>query len=175
VVESEARIIRSRNVAEERVARLNLADNLEFSSPPGILTRIVNFLVLNSANVDERRAAEGTVPPVPRSPEFARAVTTVMANTTVENDSKSYLITISSRSSSPRNAATLANVLVQKYLRERHVQTLSATVARLQSELAKLGCGSATSIQHSWPRKRISPRSKIGSEHRTPRPSTLCP
>jgi capsular polysaccharide biosynthesis protein len=139
VVESEARIMRSRNIAENVVTRLNLAANPKFSSPPGILTRVFNFLVLNSANLDERRIGDGAAPPVPRSPEFRRAATTVMANTTVENDTKSYLVTISYYSASPSDAATIANALVQEYLRERQVQSLFASVARLRSELGELG------------------------------------
>jgi capsular polysaccharide biosynthesis protein len=138
VVESEARIIRSRSVAEEVVARLKLADNPKFSSPPGILTRTLQYLVQNSATVDERRLGDDNAPPVEHSPAFQRAVSSVMANTAVENDSKSYLISVSYRSASPNDAATLANALVQEYLRERHVQSLFASVARLQSELAQL-------------------------------------
>jgi capsular polysaccharide biosynthesis protein len=138
VVESEARIMRSRNVAEDVVARLNLADNPKFSSAPGIMTRIFNFLVLNS-NVDDRRIGESAAAPIARSPEFMRAVSAVMANTTVENDTKSYLVTISYQSGSPSDAATIANTLVQEYLREREVQSLFASVARLRSELGELG------------------------------------
>jgi capsular polysaccharide biosynthesis protein len=68
-----------------------------------------------------------------------RAVTTVMANTTVQNDSKSYLISIAYRAGSASDAAMVANALVQEYLRERHVQSLLATMARLQSEQTQLG------------------------------------
>jgi capsular polysaccharide biosynthesis protein len=139
VIESEARMIRSRSVAEDVVARLKLADNPKFSSRPGILTSILQFLVQSSASVDERAPATGGVPSVARSPEFMRAVTTVMANTTVENDTKSYLITVAYRAGSANDAATIANALVQEYLRERHVQSLLASMARLQSEQAQLG------------------------------------
>lgn len=139
VVESEARMIRSRSVAEDVVARLKLADNPKFSGRPGILTSILQFLVRDSSSVDDAAPATPGVTPVPRSPEFMRAVTTVMANTTVENDAKSYLITVGYRAGSPNEAATVANALVQEYLRERHVQSLLASMARLQSELTQLG------------------------------------
>jgi len=137
VIESEARMIRSRSVAEDVVARLKLADNPRFSSRPGILTSVLQFLVQSSASIDESAVAGGA-PSVPRSPAFMRAVTTVMANTTVENDSKSYLITVAYRAGSASDAAMVANALVQEYLRERHVQSLLASMARLQSEQTQL-------------------------------------
>ncbi|HEY2756408.1 MAG TPA: hypothetical protein VGJ01_11780 [Pseudolabrys sp.] len=139
VIESEARMIRSRSVAEAVVARLKLADNPRFSRGPGLLTSVLQFLVQSSASIDENAAATGGMPSVPRSPAFMRAVTTVMANTTVENDSKSYLITVAYRAGSASDAAMVANALVQEYLRERHVQSLLASMARLQSEQTQLG------------------------------------
>jgi capsular polysaccharide biosynthesis protein len=139
VIESEARVIRSRSVAEDVVTRLKLADNPRFSSRPGILTSIFQFLVQSPASIDEGTAAASGVPSVQRSPAFMRAVATVMANTTVENDSKSYLITVGYRAGSAADAALVANTLVQEYLRERHVQSLLASMARLQSEQTQLG------------------------------------
>jgi Mrp family chromosome partitioning ATPase/capsular polysaccharide biosynthesis protein len=140
VVESEARIIRSRSMAEEVVSRLKLADNAAFSAPPGLATRVLEFLMRRSA-VDDRRSVggiEASAAAVPRSPEFARAVARVMGSTAVENDNKSYLIAVRFRWSSPNDAATLANALAQEYLRERYVQSLVTSRSRLESELAQL-------------------------------------
>ncbi|WP_325608903.1 Wzz/FepE/Etk N-terminal domain-containing protein [Pseudorhodoplanes sp.] len=135
VVDSEARIARSRIVAEHVVSRMKLFDDPAFSSPPGLLSRTLAFLDGHPAKTASQTVAaeEG------QDDAFARAVTRLMGISVVDHDSKSYVIAIRARWSEPQMAARLANTLAQEYLRERHIQSLVATRARLSAELTQIG------------------------------------
>jgi Mrp family chromosome partitioning ATPase len=132
VVDSEARIARSRTVAEQVVARLHLADDSAFASPPGHLTQLIDFL--------GRRPEDGMAQPDDGADTSRRdlAIARVMATTVVDHDNKSYLIGIRFRWSDPQTAARLANALAQEYLRQRQTQSLIATKARLSAELTQI-------------------------------------
>jgi Mrp family chromosome partitioning ATPase len=135
VVESEARMIRSRNVAEKVVSRLHLDDDQDFGGPPGLVARAINAIMQRPATIEDGSSARGAAD---ASTRFDRAVAKVMGNTTVENDNKSYLIGIKFRWPTPKMAATLAAAIAEEYLRERQVQSLLASRSNLESELTQL-------------------------------------
>jgi Mrp family chromosome partitioning ATPase len=135
VVESEARMVRSRNVAEKVVSRLHLADDQDFGGPPGLIARTINAIMQRPATIEDESSPRNVTD---ASTRFDRAVAKVMRSTTVENDNKSYLIGIKFRWSTPKTAATLAAAIAEEYLRERQVQTLLASKSSLESELAQL-------------------------------------
>jgi Mrp family chromosome partitioning ATPase/capsular polysaccharide biosynthesis protein len=135
VVDSEARIARSRIVAEHAVSRMKLFDDPAFSSPPGLLSRTLAFLDGRGPTVEGPPGAAIEE----RTGAFERAITRLMGISLVDNENKSYVIAVRARWSEPQMAARLANTLAQEYLRERHVQSLVATQARLSAELAQIG------------------------------------
>lgn len=138
VVESEARMVRSRNVAEKVVTRLHLADDAAFGGPPGLISRAINAIMHRPSTMEEN-ASGAPAGGATDDTRFDRAVARVMGSTTVENDNKSYLIGVKFHWSSPKTAATLAAAIAEEYLRERQVQSLLAAKAGLQSELTQLG------------------------------------
>jgi Mrp family chromosome partitioning ATPase/capsular polysaccharide biosynthesis protein len=134
MVDGEARIARSRVVAEHVVSRLRLFDDAAFAAPPGLLSQVLAF-------VDGRaqKAAQQSDPrTTAQSEAFDRAVGRVAGASSVDHDNKSYVIAIRARWSDPQVAARLANTLAQEYLRERHIQSLIAARARLSAELAQI-------------------------------------
>jgi Mrp family chromosome partitioning ATPase len=135
VIDSEARIARSRTVAERVVSRLGLTEDPIFSAPPGPLTQAIHFIDGTLDDVNRQPDTSATS----RSETFNLAVERVMAGATIERDNKSYLITIRFLSASAQIATKLADALAQEYLHERQSQSLIATKARLRAELSQIG------------------------------------
>jgi hypothetical protein len=135
VVDGEARIARSRVVAEHVVSRLRLFDDPAFAAPPGFLSQMLAFLDGHTQRMRSRSDKQNSE----RSEPFDRAVARVTGASSVDHDNKSYVIAIRAHWSDPQTAARLANTLAQEYLRERHIQSLIAAKARLSAELAQTG------------------------------------
>jgi Mrp family chromosome partitioning ATPase/capsular polysaccharide biosynthesis protein len=134
MVDGEARIVRSRIVAEHVVSRLGLSDDAAFAAPPGLLSQLLAFVDGRTQKTIQQSDTRTTA----RSDAFDRAVVRVIGISSVDHDNKSYVIVIRVRWSDPQVAALLANTLAQEYLRERHIQSLIAAKARLSAELAQI-------------------------------------
>jgi uncharacterized protein involved in exopolysaccharide biosynthesis len=128
LVDSAARIIRSRATAAAVVARLGLDQDPDFTRE-SMLWRVLSTV---RATLD----LEGP-PPLPRD----LAVNHLMRMVTVSNDPRSYLISVAFTSRDPGRAAQLANAVALEYLRGQLMQQLAAaqaTVEREQAELASV-------------------------------------
>jgi capsular polysaccharide biosynthesis protein len=139
VIESEARIIRSRAVAERVVTSENLEADPEFSTPAGIIGGAIDALksVLRAGSLSENLRPDSAAT-VAKKPSFHNAVAKIMANSTVESDNKSYLIAIRFQWASAETAARIANAISEAYLRERQLQNLAEEESRLNAELSLL-------------------------------------
>ncbi|AWN38213.1 GumC family protein [Methylobacterium radiodurans] len=104
IVESEARVIRSRAVARRVVADLGLAD--ELGSRGGALLDRLAFWRAHAPAGPDPAAAE-------------RAALALASGLTVTNDSRSYLITVGYTATDPARAARIANAFVDAYLSNR--------------------------------------------------------
>ncbi len=105
IVESEARVIRSRAIARRVVRDLDLENDPAFAAKPGLLGR---FLPASEtpATGDETSAVE-------------RIAAEISRNLTVTNDTKAYLITVAYTASDPAQAARIANGIIEAYFRNR--------------------------------------------------------
>jgi len=135
LIESEARIIRSRRVAEAVVERLNLATDPRFGAQAGTVSRLIKMVNFWGGPAQEAPKDDANRA---RSPEFIRAVSNVMAGTVVENDNKSYLATVKFFSGSPEIAAAVANAIAEEFLRERILQNMLGSSTRAEAELSQL-------------------------------------
>jgi uncharacterized protein involved in exopolysaccharide biosynthesis len=125
LVDSAARVIRSRATASAVVARLELDKDSDFAREPML------WRVLSGA-----RSALGLEEATPTPRDLA--VNQLMRKVTVTNDPRSYLISIAITSGDPERAATLANAIALEYLRGQFVQQLADSQAAVQRELAQL-------------------------------------
>ncbi|NNM74071.1 GumC family protein [Enterovirga aerilata] len=132
VIESEARVIKSRAIARRVVERLGLQREAELAAPAWHheLAHAVRRIFFASP------AGEAA-----GSPEQAEAVRTevaaiaLMRNVSVANDMRSYLITISFTSGDPHRSALVANAIADEYLRSR-AEASAATAQRTSEWLA---------------------------------------
>jgi len=125
LVDSAARVIRSRATASAVVARLGLDKDPDFARES------ISWRVLSSV-----RQALGlkVVPPPPRD----LAVTQVLRKIAVTNDPRSYSISVSVTTGDPDRATILANAVALEYLRGQILQQLTDAQAALERELAQL-------------------------------------
>jgi uncharacterized protein involved in exopolysaccharide biosynthesis len=125
VVDSAAKVIRSRATASAVVARLGLDRDPDFARESA-LWRMVS---------GSRTALglDGTTP----SPRDL-AVNSLMRNVTVTNEPRSYVISIAITERDPERAATLANAVALEYLRGNAKQLLADEQAGVERELAQL-------------------------------------
>jgi uncharacterized protein involved in exopolysaccharide biosynthesis len=123
VVDSSARIIRSRGTASAVVSALRLDNDPNYtrlSLPAWTLSRIESVF--------------GRPSPTPRD----IAVTRLMKQITVTNDPRSYLITVAVTAPAPERAARLANWVASEYLRGRLREQATEAYAAAERELAGL-------------------------------------
>jgi capsular polysaccharide biosynthesis protein len=123
VVDSAARIIRSRGTASAVVSVLGL------DSDPAYAHRSFPARALSSL-----WSVFGLPTPTPRDLAVAR----LMKQTTVINDPRSYLITVAVTASDPERAARLANWVASEYLRGRLREQAIETHAAAEREMATL-------------------------------------
>jgi uncharacterized protein involved in exopolysaccharide biosynthesis len=116
VIESEARVIKSRAIARRVVERLGLQREAEAAHPSWYRS-----LVHAARELAFPRHA-GELTPSPEQAEAIRteiAAVSLMRNIAVANDIRSYLITISFTSGDPQRSALIANAIADEYLRSR--------------------------------------------------------
>ncbi|MGA0598341.1 GumC family protein [Enterovirga sp. CN4-39] len=126
IIESEARVIRSRAIARRVAEKLQLHLQVPESAP------------FYQPIVDAARRALGR-PEEPSPPDadsnairIELAALALMRNIAVANDSRSYLITVSYTSKDPNQSALLANAIADEYLQSR--VEASASAAQKTSE-----------------------------------------
>ncbi|MBY0295193.1 MAG: polysaccharide biosynthesis tyrosine autokinase [Methylobacterium sp.] len=110
IVESEARVIRSRAVARRVVTDLRLQDDPDFAPKPGLLSHLRNAIL---ALRDDEPAADAA------AIEVERIAAAISQNLSVTNDARAYLITVAYTAPDPARAARLANAFVEAYQRNR--------------------------------------------------------
>jgi uncharacterized protein involved in exopolysaccharide biosynthesis len=125
LVDSAARVIRSRATASAVVARLGLDKDPDFASESA-LWRVLS-------GVRTALGLEGTTP----SPRDL-AVNELMQKVTVANEPRSYLISVAITTGNPERAARLANAVALEYLRGQMLQQLADAQAAAEREFAQL-------------------------------------
>ena len=119
MVESEARIIRSRTIARRVVIELELASR-PTKKPSGQLEGLIRSITERLPVVwSERQAAVSDADNMSPEQAIDASVLEVMQGLEVRNDLRSYLITIAYTSNSPASAAQLANGFAEQYLESR--------------------------------------------------------
>ncbi len=123
MVETAARLIRSRGTARAVVDRLHLADDPAFVRP----SRLAGLL--------EGILPAGMLPkPVPEDV----ATGTLLSSLRVSYEPRSYLITINCTLGSAQRAATVANAVALEYLRAQYKTRLMEDVVVADRQLAEL-------------------------------------
>jgi len=130
MIATEIGVIRSRNLAEKTVTKLNLDNNPEFNPAlrgPGLLARLVSaqhFLPASWTNwlTSSSSGASGD-----ESHDMSKIVDTFEDKLKVANDGHSRIITISFESENPVTAAQVANTLADAYIVARLDQKFEAT------------------------------------------------
>jgi len=125
LVDSAARVIRSRATASAVVARLGLDND------PSFARESVLWRVLSGART--ALGLEGATP----SPHDL-AVKELMRKVTVTNEPRSYLISIAFTTGDSKQAARLANAVALEYLRGQMLQQMADAQAAAERELAQL-------------------------------------
>jgi capsular polysaccharide biosynthesis protein len=123
VVDSAARIIRSRQTASAVVSVLGL-DNGPAYTRLSLPARALSFI------------SSVFRPPAPTPHDLA--VSRLMRQITVTNDPRSYLITVAVTASDPEHAARLANWVASEYLRGRLREQKIEAYAMAEREMAAL-------------------------------------
>jgi uncharacterized protein involved in exopolysaccharide biosynthesis len=125
LVDSAARVIRSRATASAVVARLGLDKDPDFARESAF------WRVLSGART--ALGLEGATP----SPRDL-AVKELMRKVTVTNEPRSYLISIAFTTGASKQAARLANAVALEYLRGQTLQQTADAQAAAERELAQL-------------------------------------
>jgi capsular polysaccharide biosynthesis protein len=123
VVDSAARIIRSRGTASAVVSALGLDNDPAYTR-----------LSLPARALSSVWSVFGLPAPTPHDLAVAR----LMRQTTVANDPRSYLITVAVTASDPERAARLANWVVSEYLRGRLREQAIEAYAVAEREMTAL-------------------------------------
>ncbi|MGO4714314.1 hypothetical protein [Bradyrhizobium sp. 2TAF24] len=123
VVDSAARIVRSRGTAGAVVSALRLDTEADYTHL-SFRERLLSLIGL----------AFGRASPTP----YDIAVARLMKQITVTNDPRSYLITIAVTSSNPERAARLANWVGSEYLRGRLREQVTEAYAAAEREMTAL-------------------------------------
>jgi Mrp family chromosome partitioning ATPase len=105
IIQTEINFIRSRDVAEDVVTRLGLANDPSFAEHPSMLHRARDLITFWQSR--------------PSSSATSRIAAELLQQLDVTNDSRSLLIRISYTSTSPEQSALIANAFAKAYLRTR--------------------------------------------------------
>lgn len=123
LVQSEARLIRSRALARGVVETLGLAEHPAYAEDPVGLSRyLAKAAELGGellAWVGGERAPAGSEPGTERERRTVRAVNAVLQRLSVGSDNRSYLVTIAYTSPDSVMSARIANAFAEEYLRRR--------------------------------------------------------
>jgi uncharacterized protein involved in exopolysaccharide biosynthesis len=125
IVESAARLIRSRATASAVVTRLGLDKDPTFTRLP-MLVRLMS---------EARSALHHEQIPIS---EHDLAVRSLQSRLNVTNEPRSYLITIAASAGRAEQAAQLANTVASEYLRNEALQRGADLVATAEREFAEL-------------------------------------
>jgi capsular polysaccharide biosynthesis protein len=125
LIDSAARVIRSRATANAVVARLGLDKDPDFARESTL------WRVLSSVR---RALGLEVVTPTPRD----LAANQLMREVTVANEPRSYLISVSITAGDPERAARLTNAVALEYLRGQMLQQLADTQGAAERELTQL-------------------------------------
>jgi uncharacterized protein involved in exopolysaccharide biosynthesis len=125
LVDSAARVIRSRATAAAVVARLGLDKEADFAHESALWRAF--SMVQTALGFDGAR-------PSPRD----LAVNELMRRVTVTSEPRSYLISVATTSKNPDQAAKLANAVALEYLRGQMLQQLADTLDAVERELNQL-------------------------------------
>jgi Mrp family chromosome partitioning ATPase/capsular polysaccharide biosynthesis protein len=110
VVETEARVIRSRAMAERVARHLDLEKNPAFSPTMSVAQRLLSWMqTLRGGAAGEAISAS--------SSELIAAE--LLRNLAVTSDQHSFLISVSYTSGSPRMSAQIANAFAEEYIQNR--------------------------------------------------------
>lgn len=126
VIETEARIIRSRAIAERVVTRLNLQEDPTFDRSPSIVQAILQrlpFPGMASVTTPSESAVRGLI------------LVNVLRGLTVSNDARSYMINIAYTYPSPQKSAAIANAFAEEYLNARREETARRSLADMSGTL----------------------------------------
>lgn len=113
LVESEARVIKSRAIARRVVERLKLQSNPAFAAQPSLVSRAKDGLLQAIG------ARSAVAPAAVADLDAELAALGLMERLSVANDTRSYLITIAFSSRDPAQSATIVNAFADEYLRNR--------------------------------------------------------
>jgi putative transposase len=149
LVDSAARIIRSRANAGAVVARLGLDGDPAFTHE-SIMRRAIATV----------RRVLGLDPVTPASPHDL-AVDALMRKVTVTNEPRSYVISVTAAADSPELAAKLANSVALEYLHNQAVEQLTNARTTAEHDLAQL-----SSIYGARHPNSISVRAKLDDLNR---------
>lgn len=127
LVDSAARIVRSRATASAVVTRLRLDQDPAYARLP-LAVRALSLL----------QSSLGVSPVGSTESRHDLAVNALIREVTVTNEPRSYLISISVTARDPERAATIANAVAGEYLRAKRVQQLTGAQAAAVRELALL-------------------------------------
>lgn len=125
VADSKVRLIRSFATASAVVARLELDKDPSFTRLP------LSWQVFSTL-----RSAFGLAQPVPSDHDLA--INHLLEQMVVNNEPRSYLISISFTTRDPQRSAQLANTVAVEYLRGQLVQQLSESYATIERDVAEL-------------------------------------
>jgi capsular polysaccharide biosynthesis protein len=146
IVDSAARVIRSRATASAVVARLGL------DKDPTFTQQSFSWRLLSSV-----RAALGMEQALPPR-DHDLAVSALMQQVAVTNEPRSYLISVVVTTRDPERSARLANAVAFEYLRAQMLQRLTETYAAVEGEVAEL---SAVYGMHHPDPKYLDARAKL--------------
>jgi capsular exopolysaccharide synthesis family protein len=153
LVDSAARMIRSRATASAVVARLGLSKDPELGRQSAVWTTVST--VPSALGLDWMRLAAirqalglewvtlsvvrsalglGSASPSPHD----LAVKELMRRVTVTNDPRSYLISVAATAETPERAAKLANAVALEYLRGQLLQKLTDAQVTVEHEMAAI-------------------------------------
>ena len=105
VIQTEINLIHSREIAEDVVTRLGLANDPNFAEHPSMLRRAGDLVTFWHSR--------------PSSSATSRIAAELLKQLDVTNDPKSLLIRVSYTSTSPEQSALIANAFAKAYLRTR--------------------------------------------------------
>src|SRR5262249_36448786 len=120
VVQTEANLVGSREIAESVVAHLGLAKDPNFAEQRSLLDRALALTHFWHSRPSFSNSSANSV-----------IAADLLQNLKVSNDTKSLLITISYTSTSPEQSARIVNAFAEEYLRAREQKAAQQRLADL--------------------------------------------
>ena len=121
LIQTEINFIRSRDIAEDVVTRLGLANDPNTVEHPSMLRRARALITFWQSRPSSSESSSAT----------SRIAAGLLNQLDVTNDPKSLLIRVSYTSTSPEQSARIANAFAQAYLHSRAEKSAQQTLADL--------------------------------------------